>query len=91
MGENKELEVMLDETLQQFKKEHQKILKLFQENGDKCFGEGTSFATVEEYNIALSALSNALTYTLQLNQAKAVQKAQREKDKVVPLKSKEDR
>ena len=91
MEEKKELELMLDETLQQFKQEHTKILKLFQDNGDKCFGEGTNFATIDEYNIALSALSNALTYTLQLNQAKAVQKAQREKDNVVPLKSKGDK
>ena len=83
MGNNEELEKMLDETLEQMKIEHAKILKLLQNNGDKCFGDGTNFATMEEYSIAVGTLSNTATYSAQLNQAKLVQKAQR--DNVVQL------
>lgn len=83
MGKNEKLEHLLEITLEQIEKEHAKLLKLLQENGEQCFGEGSKFATMEEYSIAVGTLSNTVTYAVQLNQAKAVQKAQR--DNVIQL------
>lgn len=83
MEENKELTEMFDTTMEQVKKEHSKILKLLAENGDNCFGENSKFATMEDYSIAIGTLSNCVTYIAQLDQAKKVQKAQR--DNVIQL------
>ena len=84
MDDNKKLEGLLEITLEQVEKEHAKLLKLIQENDDQCFGENSKFKTMEEYSIAIGTLSNMVTYAVQLNQAKAVQKAQ--KDNIEQLK-----
>ena len=72
-----ETEEILNKTLDVQKKEHAKLLKLF--NGsEKCFGEGTAFATIEEYNIALSAVSGLAISIAQVEQSLAIKKAQKE-------------
>ena len=88
MDDQKELELALNETYEQVKKEHKKILKIFQNLNDETFGEGCTFKNIDEYNAGLALLSNVMTYALQLNQAKKVQQASREnasKDKVIPF------
>lgn len=77
MGDEKEVLDLFDITEEQIKKEHTKILKLLQENGEKCFGEDCKFATMEEYSVAIGTLSNCATYVAQLEQAKQVRKAQK--------------
>lgn len=83
MEENKEIFELFDVTMEQIKKEHAKILKLLQENGEKCFGEDCKFATMEEYSVAIGTLSNCATYVAQLEQAKQVRRAQ--KNNIVQL------
>lgn len=93
MKERDEVDVILDETYEQVKKEHAKLLKIFKGlKEDECFGENCFFKTVEDYNLGLSLLSNSMSYTLQLKQAKDVREATRnnKENNVIPFKPAEE-
>ena len=86
--EDKELEKMINDTVEQVKIEHAKILKMLKENSDKPFNfnfedEYSPFGSMEEYSIAIGTLANCVTYMLQLKQSANVLKATR--DNVIQL------
>ena len=83
MGENEELMELAEKTMGVIKNEHAKILKLLEENPENCFGEGSKFATMEDYSVAIGTLTNCVTYMAQLDQVKKMQKAQ--KDNILQL------
>lgn len=85
--DDKELEKMISDTVEQVKVEHAKILKMLKENDKKPFDVSLNpvspFDSMEEYSIAIGTLANCVTYMLQLKQSANVLKATR--DNVIQL------